>query len=225
MSATSAQAASAEPIVAIEQSAARTPLCYVIDGDGSMRHFLSLILHGSGIDTEEFADGQGLREALKRRMPDLVFLDIPLESAEGIGCVVALGGSAYRGQVQLMSSRGSAVLAHVKTIGEQQHLEMLPVLRKPFETNVILKLLNELKLGHPPAVAARVDINEVLENDWLEFWYQPKIDLRRKQLVGAEAHAGRQRFESDRAGRKIPGAFAQGRAHLRQARRGAAHGD
>jgi EAL domain-containing protein (putative c-di-GMP-specific phosphodiesterase class I)/CheY-like chemotaxis protein len=189
MSATAAQALSAEPIVAIEQSEARTPLCYVIDSDGSMRHFLSLILHGSGIDTEEFADGHGLGEALKRRTPDLVFLDIPLESSEGIGCVIALGGAAYRGQVQLISSRGSAVLAHVKTIGEQQHLEMLPVLRKPFETNVILKLLDDLKLGHPPAVATRVDISEVLENDWLEFWYQPKIDLRRKQLVGAEAYA------------------------------------
>ncbi len=198
---------SAESIVAIEQSGARTPLCYVIDSDGSMRHFLSLILHGSGIDTEEFADGQGLSEALKRRTPDLVFLDIPLESAEGIGCVIALGGAAYHGQVQLMSGRGSAVLAHVKAIGEQQHLEMLPVLRKPFETNVILKLLDELKLGHPPAVATRVDINEVLENDWLEFWYQPKIDLRRKQLVGAEAYA---RARHPNFGILLPAAFMPG---------------
>jgi EAL domain-containing protein (putative c-di-GMP-specific phosphodiesterase class I) len=208
MSATAAQAASADPIVAIEQqSEARTPLCYVIDSDGSIRHFLSLILHGSGIDTEEFADGQGLSEALKRRTPDLVFLDIPLESAEGIGCVIALGGAAYRGQVQLMSSRGSAVLAHVKAIGEQQHLEMLPVLRKPFETNVILKLLDELKLGHPPAVATSVDISEVLENDWLEFWYQPKIDLRRKQLVGAEAYA---RARHPNFGILLPAAFMPG---------------
>jgi hypothetical protein len=33
------------------------PLCYVIDEDASIRQFLSLILHGSGIDTVEFADG------------------------------------------------------------------------------------------------------------------------------------------------------------------------
>jgi EAL domain-containing protein (putative c-di-GMP-specific phosphodiesterase class I) len=28
-----------------------------------------------------------------------------------------------------------------------------------------------------------------LSNGWIEFWYQPKIDLRKKQLVGVEAFA------------------------------------
>ena len=81
------------------------------------------------------------------------------------------------------------MLAHVKSIGEQQRLQMLPVLRKPFETNAIMKAAAGLKLGHPPAVAGRIDLDEALANDWIEFWYQPKIDLRKKQLVGAEAFA------------------------------------
>jgi len=207
MSAKPAQSASAAPVVATEPSTARAPLCFVIDSDGSIRHFLSLILHGAGIDTEEFADGQGLRQALSRRAPDLVFLDIPLESAEGIACVVALSGSNYRGQVQLMSNRGSAVLAHVKSIGEQQRLQMLPVLRKPFETNAIIKLLQDLKLGHPPAVAGRIDLDEALANQWIEFWYQPKIDLRKKQLIGAEAFA---RARHPAHGVLLPGAFMPG---------------
>jgi EAL domain-containing protein (putative c-di-GMP-specific phosphodiesterase class I)/CheY-like chemotaxis protein len=193
--------------VAAEGQEARTPLCYVIDGDASIRHFLSLILHGAGIDTEEFADGQGLRQGLARRSPDLIFLDIPLESAEAIACVVALGAATYRGQVQLMSSRGSAVLAHVKSIGEQQRLQMLPALRKPFETNFIIKVLADLRLGHPPAVAGRIDLEEALSKGWIEFWYQPKIDLRKKQLVGAEAFA-RARHPSH--GVLTPSAFMPG---------------
>ncbi len=136
-------------------STARTPLCYVVDSDPSIRHFLSLILHGAGIDTEEFEGGQTLLPALARRTADIVFLDIPIESAEAIGCVIALGNNGYRGRVQLMSNRGSAVLAHVKSIGEQQRLQMLPAQRKPFETNAILKLLQEHNLGHrPPSPAA-----------------------------------------------------------------------
>ena len=35
----------------------------------------------------------------------------------------------------------------------------------------------------------RISINEALQNNWLEIWYQPKIDLRRKCLAGAEALA------------------------------------
>ena len=128
---------------------ARTPLCFVADVDGSIRHFLSLVLHGSGVDTEEFADGATFRVALARRAPDLVFLNIALEFAEAIECVVALG-KWYPGYMQLMSARGSAVLDHVKSIGEQHRLKMLPVLKKPFETGTILKILQDLRLGHPP---------------------------------------------------------------------------
>lgn len=207
MSAIPEQFSSAAPIMPSEPDSGRAPLCFVIDGDASIRHFLSLILHGAGIDTEEFADGQGLRRALSRQAPHLIFLDIPLESAEAIACVAALGNGNYRGRVQLMSSRGAAVLAHVKSIGEQQRLQMLPVMRKPFDSNAILKLLSDLKLGNPPAVAGRVDLADALANEWIEFWYQPKIDLRRKQLVGAEAFA---RARHPTHGVLLPSAFMPG---------------
>ena len=187
--------------------APRTPLAFVIDSDPSIRHFLSLIMHGAGIDTEEFADGQGLVAVLAKRTPDVVFLNIALESAEAIGCVVALGQRGYSGYVQLMSSRGSAVLAHVKNIGDQHRLLMLPPLKKPFETGVVVKILQELKLGDPPAIAGRVDLDEALNNNWIEFWYQPKIDLRKKQLVGAEAFA---RARHPLHGVLTPGAFMPG---------------
>src|SRR4051812_6136609 len=34
-----------------------------------------------------------------------------------------------------------------------------------------------------------IDIDQALREHWLEIWYQPKIDLRRKCLAGAEALA------------------------------------
>ena len=88
-----------------------------------------------------------------------------------------------------MSARGAAVLEHVKSIGAQHKLNMLPVLKKPFETDTIIKIIQELKLGMPPAVAARLELDDAIKNNWIEFWYQPKIALRKKQLAGAEAYA------------------------------------
>jgi EAL domain-containing protein (putative c-di-GMP-specific phosphodiesterase class I)/CheY-like chemotaxis protein len=187
--------------------AARPPLCFVIDGEASTRHFLSLILQGAGIDTEEFSDGQNLTAALNRRTPDVVFLSIPLESAEAIDSVVKLGKRGYSGYVQLMSSRGSAVLAHVKGIGDQHRLLMLPALKKPFETGAVVKILQDIKLGQPPTVAGRLDLEEALRSGWIEFWYQPKIDLRKKQLVGAEAFA---RARHPHHGVLMPSAFMPG---------------
>ncbi len=183
------------------------PLCYAVDEEPSMRHFLSLVLHGAGIDTIEFSDGAALRAATEKRVPALIFHNVSLESADAIASMVALGKQSYRGAVQLMSNRGAAVLEHVKSIGEQHNLNMLPVLKKPFETEAIVNVLRELKLGMPAAVASRIDLEEALNNKWIEFWYQPKIDLRKKRLVGAEAYA---RTHHPQHGMMLPEAFMPG---------------
>ncbi|HET7679392.1 MAG TPA: EAL domain-containing protein [Xanthobacteraceae bacterium] len=185
----------------------RAPLCFVLEEEPSIRHFLSLILHGSGVDAEEFADGAAFRQAVAKRKPELVFINIPLDSGDAIESVVSLGKQGFFGFVQLMSNRGSAVLEHVKAIGEQHKMNMLPVLKKPFDTAAITKILQSLKLGHGPAAAARIDLKDALKNNWIEFWYQPKIDLRRKQLAGAEAFV---RAKHPQHGYLEPSAFMPG---------------
>ena len=40
-----------------------------------------------------------------------------------------------------------------------------------------------------PAAPPPITADEALRNNWLEIWYQPKIDLKRKCLAGAEALA------------------------------------
>ena len=221
---------------------AGAPLCYVVDDEASIRHFLSLVLHGAGIDTMEFPDGAEMRAAIGRRVPDLVFLNVSLESADAIETVIALGKNGFSGNVQLMSTRGAAVLEHVKNVGVQHHLNMLPVLKKPFETDAIVKILQDLNLGTPAAAAARIDLEEAIKNGWMEFWYQPKIDLRKKQLAGAEGyararhpvhgiasarrfHAGRNGIERHQPVGNGAGERAQDRADVFQARRPSqAHG-
>jgi EAL domain-containing protein (putative c-di-GMP-specific phosphodiesterase class I) len=39
----------------------------------------------------------------------------------------------------------------------------------------------------PATARPLIDIGEAIEQGWLEVWYQPKIDLKRKCLAGAEA--------------------------------------
>jgi EAL domain-containing protein (putative c-di-GMP-specific phosphodiesterase class I) len=50
----------------------------------------------------------------------------------------------------------------------------------------------------------RIEIAEALRNDWFEIWYQPKIDLKRKCLAGAEALA---RVRHPELGVLLPGSF------------------
>jgi EAL domain-containing protein (putative c-di-GMP-specific phosphodiesterase class I) len=180
------------------------PLCFVVDEEPSVRHFLSLILHGHGIDAEEFVGSAALRRAMRHNHPDIVFLDIGIESVNAADTVAALGDMGYSGFVQLMSRRGAAVLAHVKSIGEQRRLRMLPVLKKPFETSSIVAILKSLRLGHSTPKAGQVSLDEALRNGWIEFWHQPKIDLKAKRLVGVESFA---RARHPRYGVLPPAAF------------------
>lgn len=50
----------------------------------------------------------------------------------------------------------------------------------------------------------RIAIAEALRNHWCEIWYQPKIDLKRKCLAGAEALA---RIRHPELGVLLPGSF------------------
>ena len=193
----------ATPVEAPPLAPGAAPLCYVVDEEPSIRHFLALVLHGSGIDTVEFADGAALRRSTGKREPDLIFHNIALNSADAIESMVALGKRGFKGAVQLTSSRGAAVLEHVKNVGVERKLTMLPVLKKPYETEAIVKIIQELKLGMS-AATARIELAQALANKWIEFWYQPKIDLRKKQLAGAEAYA---RARHPQHGLLLPSAF------------------
>ena len=196
----------ATPVEAPPLAPGAAALCYVVDEESSSRQFLSLVLHGSGIDTVEFPDGAALRLSAEQRAPDLIFLNVALDSADAVDALAALGQRGYRGAVQLISSRGAAVLEHVKGIGVEHQLTMLPVLKKPFEGEAIVKIIQELALGIQKA-EVRIALEDALANEWIEFWYQPKIDLRKKQLAGAEAYA---RARHPQHGVLVPGAFMPG---------------
>jgi EAL domain-containing protein (putative c-di-GMP-specific phosphodiesterase class I) len=74
---------------------------------------------------------------------------------------------------------------------------MLQALQKLFASNKT----------EPEPANGKVTLADVLRGDWFELWYQPKIDLRAKRLVGAEALVRARRPD----GRVIsPGSFLPG---------------
>lgn len=197
----------AEPGGASSADGPRTPLALVIEEESSIRQFVSLLLQGSGVDAIEFPDGEAFRNAQVPRPPNLIFLTVNVEVQDAIQSIEALAKGGCKGAVQLMSSRGGAVLDTVKQAGDERKLTMLPPLKKPFETAAIQKILNDLKLGYATSSDIKINLAEAIEQDWVEFWYQPKIDLRKKQLVGAEAFA---RVRHPQHGILMPGSFTPG---------------
>jgi EAL domain-containing protein (putative c-di-GMP-specific phosphodiesterase class I) len=69
-------------------------------------------------------------------------------------------------------------------------------------------MLNALKRWFSPEEdSGKITLDQVLRKDWFELWYQPKIDLRTKRLVGAE---GLVRARHPERGVLGPGVFLPG---------------
>jgi EAL domain-containing protein (putative c-di-GMP-specific phosphodiesterase class I) len=183
------------------------PVCFVVDEEEQHRHFMSLVLQGHGIETGLFASVLALRDGLARRKPDLVFLDVPAVQTSALDAVRTLAERSYHGPLQLMSERGDVGLEGIMALGERNSLRMLRAVKKPLERAVIRRVIQEQKLDVPMSHAQRVGLDVALKAGWIEFWYQPKIDLRRKQLCGVELFA---RVRHPRHGMMSPASFIEG---------------
>jgi EAL domain-containing protein (putative c-di-GMP-specific phosphodiesterase class I) len=183
------------------------PICFIVDDEEKHRHFMSLVLQGHGIETGLFTTAPALREGLSRRKPDLVFLDVPVMPANAMEAVRVLVAGDYHGPLQLMSGRGDIGLEGIKQLGERNDLKVLPVVQKPVDRAVIKKVIQEQKLDVPISHSEKIGLDVALRENWMEFWYQPKIDLRRKQLAGVELFA---RVRHPQHGMMSPAAFMDG---------------
>jgi EAL domain len=180
------------------------PLCFIVDTEESHRHFLALTLQSYGIEANQFAKAYALRDGLSRRTPDLVFFALVPGQTEVTESLRALAERAYRGPIQPLVTAGQLEPEQLKQIGQRNGLRILPPLAKPLDRSAIGKVIREHGLDGSPTSSETISLDDALANDWLEFWYQPKIDLRKKLLSGVELFA---RVRHPEHGIIVPGAF------------------
>lgn len=182
------------------------PLCFIVDGEEKHRQFLTLVLQGFGLETVQFRHGDALRLDVGRT-PDLILLDVPPDAEAALAAIHLAGEYGYRGPVQLMCSRETPALQAVRRVGRRYALELPPVLNKPVAREAIVDVLHTYGLLPATTDSVRASLEEALRSGWIEFWYQPKIDLRRRQLAGVETFA---RVRHPAHGVMSPAAFLQG---------------
>lgn len=178
-------------------------LAFVLDDEPQIGTFVCKVLGMIGVAARQFANPLQFFTELKLSEPELVVLDLALGQSDAVEIIRQLEVIKFKGRVLLMSGRDQATLEEIERIGKSHGLTMLPPLRKPFRAADIKSVLQtpvapqvgeaEAEAGGPafpqegPRVDLKVDLKEVLQNRWLELWYQPKIDLKSLSVCGAEA--------------------------------------
>ena len=161
-------------------------VCFIVDDEPAICKFLSAAATASAARPESFSSVKRLSAGLSKRTPGLVFLDISLEGSDAIDGIRLLAKSKFPGLVQLISGADNELLDDVRRIGEQHSLRMLPPMSKPLDSGKVKDVLGLLRSQDTVRLPDAIDLEEALQHSWVEFWYQPKIDLRRKMLAGAE---------------------------------------
>ena len=164
------------------QSAA--PCAFVVDDEDGICKLITMTLTTMGLASQKFHTASEAVAALDRGVPAIIFLDVALKKSDAIDVIRGLGERSYRGIVQLMSGSNVKLLEDVRRIGARHGLNMRPPLTKPFRAESIRHIIRDTHLANSPLFV--VGLDEALAKGWLELWYQPKIDLRRKALAGAE---------------------------------------
>lgn len=180
--------------------AANDRMCFVVDDEPGIQNIVATAVMSLGYRAERFRTAAKALAAVPHLKPDLLFLDISLEGSDAIDVLRGLAAVGFNGTVQLMSGKDAVTLEEVRRVGERHDLTMRKALAKPFRLDAVRTVVREhlagtpvQKLGDKDANLAlakeldRIDMDVMLRKNWLEVWYQPKIDLKKMEFAGAEA--------------------------------------
>ena len=162
-------------------------IIYVLDDEPDVCALLTALLDEAGFAARGFTRVAEMEMALTLHAPAVIIVDLTLGESDAIEVIHGLANRRYGGAVMLTSGRHDArTVAQVEHIGRQNGLAMLPFLRKPFQIEDLQQLLAGFASLRPPAPGG-TRLEDALRNNWLELWYQPKIDLASRRVYGAEA--------------------------------------
>jgi DNA-binding response OmpR family regulator len=123
----------------------------VTDDESSIRLMLRTALESEGYAVAEAADGQEALQAINRRVPDLVVLDLNMPKVDGMAVLEQLKALAGAGPRVIVLTAYGSIPAAVKAT----HLGALDFLEKPVTPNqlrsAVRSVLDEPQLDSPPA--------------------------------------------------------------------------
>lgn len=192
---------------------AAQPRAYLV-GNRERLNVYAAALPAHDIDGHSFDNVADMLAAAGTYAPDLTFIDLGLGVAAAREAIAGLATLHKHGAVQLVAPvkietyEQIGAVGQLRLDGDKRGLKMPQALQPPHDGAVIRKLALDLGLRRSDnSGKPAVTLNHAMRKNWLELWYQPKIDLATKRLVGAE---GLIRVRHPKHGIMFPGSFLPG---------------
>jgi EAL domain-containing protein (putative c-di-GMP-specific phosphodiesterase class I) len=158
-----------------------------IDDEPAFLDIVKRVAHSAGFSATVTSDPARFKEAVANESPDVVLLDLQMPECDGIEFLRFLADRECLAKIFLISGFDSRVLKLARSMGEDFRLDMGESLQKPLRPAELRQILARLRSHsfEPDAGSLR----QALEEDRLELYYHPLVDLRDGRTVGFEALA------------------------------------
>lgn len=186
----------------------------VIDDDEFVLAAIKSLLNSVGVErVVTFANGQGALNRIENFDEgfELIFCDLNLPDIDGIALLRALHSTGFKGFVTVLSGEDHRLLMAAASFTEALGMNLAGAIQKPLTRTRLAGVLEVLAAHEPASGSERIDdaiteahLREGLDNNQFEAFYQPKINVHKKTIAGAEALV---RWRSPEHGLVSPGWF------------------
>lgn len=158
----------------------------IVDRKPHLRAFLVDALEELRFLASESTGASDLPMRLADHHPDLLVIGSTIGGEEAEAILDLLATAGFAGSVLTIATRQSIVSNAIRQHGTARGLSMLPPLATPFNAHTLLQIVAPL-MPLDPAPKPEIDVAEALKADWLELWYQSRVDAHSLTPCGAEA--------------------------------------
>lgn len=172
----------------------------MVDDEVFHFEFVQNILRQFGIHSLHHArdgvEGLSLYQTLTDR-PDVLICDLNMPRMDGVEFLRHIAEQDFQGGVILLSGAQGSVLKIVAQLMREHGLDLLGVFEKPVSAEALSSAL--AKVGRhkrrPTGMASPISaltaeaLREGLANDRIEVYYQPKVCIHTREVLGAECLA------------------------------------
>jgi EAL domain-containing protein (putative c-di-GMP-specific phosphodiesterase class I)/AmiR/NasT family two-component response regulator len=185
----------------------------IIDDSAFLRLLLQNSLKSCGLlRVMEASDGQEALVYLAStdENVDVIFCDLDMPTVDGIQFICALAAFECPPLLVLLSSAPERTLRAAETLARGAGIQVAGVLQKPFKHKDIQAILcslppkKERTQNRPQVVIGVEELATGITGGEIELYYQPKVSLITRALIGVEALA---RWNHPTHGMLLPGAF------------------
>ena len=170
----------------------------LLDDDHIMHRVTSVMLNDLGVSRViNVMSANAALDILKSQGDeiDVIICDLNMPDVDGVEFIRHLAKRNYEGSLILTSGEDLRILKSVEKLAIEHNLRVLGVLEKPPTPAKLGELLDTLDQIQQEGTLMQHDVitlqelEHAIENNELETYFQPKIDIASGQIVGVEALA------------------------------------